>query len=278
MLKYPFYLFYILLKFLNIFFLKLFKKSFLNYLYELIREDSYKILYFNNKRLTFFIPSLLSRWRVETFFSKEPDTIEWINNFENKKNIIFWDIGANIGLYSLYCSIKKNKISVVSFEPSPSNLVLLTRNISINSLRNIEVSPIPICSKKKAHMNFFENNFKEGSAFNLYSENFTKNKSNKFRSLGFSIDYLVLNKIYNIPNYIKIDVDGIESEILIGGKNTFYNKKIKSVLVEIDKSILNNNNFIINFFKERDFFYDKEIYYNYNIKNQSTYNLIFYRK
>ena len=95
-------------------------------------------------------------------------------NFTNKKNIIFWDIGANIGLYSLYSSVKKNKISVVSFEPSPSNLVLLTRNISINKLHNIEVSPTPICSKKIAHMNFRENSLKEGSAFNSYSENNNK--------------------------------------------------------------------------------------------------------
>ncbi len=278
MLKYFLYLFYTQLKFLNIFFLKVFKKSFLNYLYELIREDSYKTIFLKKKKITFFIPSLLSRWRVETIFSKEPETIKWIDNFKNKKNIIFWDIGANIGLYSLYCSIKKNKISVISFEPSPSNLVLLTRNISINKLNNIEVSPLPICSKKIAHMNFYENSIKEGSALNSYSDSIPMINLNRFKLLGFSIDYLLLNKIYNIPDYIKIDVDGIEREILIGGKKTFYNKKIKSVLIEIDKKISNNNKFIISFFEKRNFFYNKKIYYNCNAKKQSTYNMIFYRK
>ena len=44
-------------------------------------------------------------WRVRTILDKEPDTIEWIDNFsiDNNDNFIFWDIGANIGLYSLYC-------------------------------------------------------------------------------------------------------------------------------------------------------------------------------
>ena len=39
------------------------------------------------------------------FFSKEPETLEWIDNF-SKDSSIFWDIGANIGLYSIYNSIK----------------------------------------------------------------------------------------------------------------------------------------------------------------------------
>ena len=278
MLKFFLYLFYIQLKFLNNFFLRLFKKSFLNYLYELIREDSYKTIYLKKKKIIFFIPSLLSRWRVETLFSKEPKTIQWINNFKNNKNIIFWDIGANIGIYSLYCSVKKKKISVISFEPSPSNLVLLVRNISINKLHNIEVSPMPICSKKIAHMSFYENSLKEGSAFNSYTESTPKINLNRFKILGFSIDYLIFNKIYNVPDYIKIDVDGIEKEILIGGNKTFYNKKIKSVLVEIDEGIANNNKFIINFFEKRNFFYNEKPIYNLNNKKQSTYNLIFYRK
>lgn len=278
MFKYFLYLFYINLKLLNNFFLRLFKKSFLNYLYELIREDSYKTVHFENKKIIFFIPSLLSRWRVETLFSKEPETIKWINTFKNNKNIIFWDIGANIGLYSLYCSIKKNKISVICFEPSPNNLVLLTRNISINKLHNIEVFPMPICSKKIAHMNFYENSLKEGSALNSYSQSIKVINLNRFKLPGFSIDYLLFNKIYGIPDYIKIDVDGIEREILIGGEKTFYNKKIKSVLVEIDKNISNNNKFIISFFEKRNFFYNKKIYYNLNDKNQKTYNMIFYRK
>jgi hypothetical protein len=113
---------------------------------------------------------------------------------------------------------------------------------------------------------------------NSYSESIKIINLNRFKLPGFSIDYLLFNKIYNIPDYIKIDVDGIEREILIGGEKTFYNKKIKSVLVEIDKNISNNNKFIISFFEKRNFFYNKKTYYNLNDKNQKTYNMIFYRK
>ena len=53
--------------------------------------------------IDFFCPNKITATRVNSIFSKEPETIEWIKSFEN--NSIFWDIGANIGLYSLYAAI-----------------------------------------------------------------------------------------------------------------------------------------------------------------------------
>ena len=56
--------------------------------------------------LKFYSPNRLNIFRIKTFFSKEPETIDWINNFE--ENSTFFDIGANIGLYSCYAAKKKN--------------------------------------------------------------------------------------------------------------------------------------------------------------------------
>ena len=47
----------------------------------------------------FFCPGRIPLFRAETFKTKEPETIEWIDSF--KKNSVFWDIGANVGIYSL---------------------------------------------------------------------------------------------------------------------------------------------------------------------------------
>src|SRR5210317_974293 len=92
------------------------------------------------KKIKFFVPNSVTKWRVKSFFLKEPETLEWIDSFENKKNLIFWDIGANIGLYSIYNSLKNPKSTTIAFEPSSSNLRVLTRNISINSLEeNIKI-------------------------------------------------------------------------------------------------------------------------------------------
>ena len=80
----------------------------------------------NNKIIYLSTPNFLMRYRHKTFFSKEPETIKWIDEF--KKGSTFFDIGANIGLYSIYAAEVKNS-SVYAFEPSFFNLEFLARNI-----------------------------------------------------------------------------------------------------------------------------------------------------
>ena len=112
-------------------FLKIFfKKSVLVYLYELIQIKSNQKVIVNNKSVQFFVPNSLIKWRVDTMFSKEPETLEWIDKFDKKNKIIFWDIGANIGLYSIYNSLRNKKSKTIAFEPSTSNLRTLSKNIS----------------------------------------------------------------------------------------------------------------------------------------------------
>ena len=71
----------------------------------LARLENYTTINIDDEKLLFYTPNNLVKWRVKTFFTKEPDTLNWIDNF--KEDEIFWDIGANIGLYSLYAAKKK---------------------------------------------------------------------------------------------------------------------------------------------------------------------------
>ena len=64
----------------------------------------------------------ITRFRINTFATKEPETLAWIDTFENKT--VFWDIGANVGLYSCY-AVKRHNCKVCAFEPSIFNLELL---------------------------------------------------------------------------------------------------------------------------------------------------------
>ena len=42
--------------------------------------------------------------RAETLFTKEPDMIDWIDSFP--EDFVLWDIGANVGIYSIYAGLK----------------------------------------------------------------------------------------------------------------------------------------------------------------------------
>ena len=72
-----------------------------------------------NKTLPFLLNTVseIPRFRAETFWTKEPETIHWIDrNLSESTDIgLLIDVGANIGIYSLYAATVNNSISVLSF-------------------------------------------------------------------------------------------------------------------------------------------------------------------
>ena len=68
-------------------------------------------------------------WRARTLFTKELITIKWIRSFEKKS--LFFDVGANVGVYSIFAAIN-NSSKVYSFEPESNNFQVLMQNIITN--------------------------------------------------------------------------------------------------------------------------------------------------
>jgi len=188
----------------------------------------------NEVELEFYIPNTLSLIRVDTFSTKEPETLDWIDSMP--EGSIVWDIGANIGLYACYAAMKK-KCKVFAFEPSVFNLELLARNIFINELTElITIIPLPLSERltaSKLNMTSIE----WGGALSTFDKSFGYDgqelrKMFEFTTVGLSmaeaVDILKIPK----PDYIKMDVDGIEHLILKGGEELLLD--VKSILVEIN--------------------------------------------
>src|SRR6516225_6500482 len=57
-------------------------------------------------RVVFYCLGDLALWRARTLLAKEPETIEWIDSF--RAGDVFWDVGANVGLYSLYAAVVRS--------------------------------------------------------------------------------------------------------------------------------------------------------------------------
>ena len=192
------------LNLLNQIFLKLFSISFLGYLKEQLENYCYVKKTILGKKINFFCPNKLIEWRVKTFENKEPETLDWINRFSRDKRIIFWDIGANIGLYSIYAALKSENVDVVAFEPSTSNLRVLSRNISINKLQNrIKIINQPLSDMKNNFSTFNESTFQEGGALNTFKEkyDFTGNIlkfKNSYNLLGTNINDLLNRGVVHI--------------------------------------------------------------------------------
>ena len=203
-------------------------------------EGKKKVIRIDNKKIYIFTPNELCEFRANTFFSKEPETIRWIKKYG--KNKILFDIGANIGLYSIYHSVIISS-KCYAFEPSVFNLAQLTKNININRCNdNISIITNPLSNKNLVET-FNYSSMIEGGALSSFGVNFDysgseMDKKLNLNKLGFSLDELVFNTNYLIdkPNLIKIDVDGIEHLILEGATKTLQEKSCSSVLVEINEN------------------------------------------
>ncbi len=235
---------------------------------------SRKINIGKKKFIRFYCPNTITSFRAKTFFSKEPETLEWMNSYGGKNKILY-DIGANVGLYSIYYS-KKFSAETYAFEPSFKNLEIFTRNIRLNNLYKL-VNVIPNAATKEQKIsNFFQLNYFAGNAGATFGDKLVeKNLKSivvkkflpiKYKTLGISLDHLINHKIIKKPDLIKIDVDGNEFEVILGLKK-FLQKKIKiSILIEIDSrlkssklvhSLLKKLNFKLSHNKNDNFIYSK---------------------
>jgi|TARA_B100001057_G_scaffold312366_1_gene312400 FkbM family methyltransferase len=234
------------------------KKRFLYWLNEFFETSSYTKKKILGKNIIFFTPNEIIDWRIKTFFTKEPETLEWIDSFKGD-NIVFWDIGANIGLYSIYAALKHQNIEIVSFEPSVNNLRILSRNIFKNNLdKRIKIFQLPLSEKDNVFSNMNEMEFKEGWSMSTFGEtlNFeggTFKPNHSYQLFGTNINYLLDKKILKFPNYIKIDVDGIEHKILKGADNHLNNISLKSLSVELNENYFEQFNSVKNLMIKNNF-------------------------
>lgn len=181
-------------------------------------------------------------WRSRTLFSKEPETIDWIDSM-NKKDTL-WDIGANVGLYSVYAGLKK--MQVFAFEPSSLNTFLISKNIEVNNLKdNVTLYPIAVSNKNEfGYLNMTTtelggalNEFnKEDTLKSIQAGKYIQDVVFKQGMFSYSIDELIEKYSFEVPNYIKIDVDSIEDKIIYGAEKTLGNKNLKGLLVELDET------------------------------------------
>lgn len=184
--------------------------------------------------LVFSTPNALNQFRVSTFSTKEPETLEWID--EMPRGSVLWDIGANVGLYTCYAA-KARSCRVFAFEPSVFNLELLARNIFLNGVSDrATIVPLPLTDKLAiSRLNMTSTDW--GGALSTFGQDYGHDGKALHRIFEFGtvgVSMTDARQLLGIPqpDYIKLDVDGIEHLILGGGARVL--EGAKSVLIEIN--------------------------------------------
>jgi FkbM family methyltransferase len=182
----------------------------------------------------FAVPNSVNEFRVRTFATKEPETLAWIDSIP--QGAVVWDIGANVGLYSCYAA-KASKCRVIAFEPSVFNLELLARNVFLNGLSHqVTIVPLPLFeSLTESTLKMTTTAW--GGALSTFGASYGHDgraltKVFEFRTIGLPMDEFVTRLALPEPQYIKLDVDGIEHLILRGGPQVL--RSVKSVSVEVN--------------------------------------------
>jgi len=181
-----------------------------------------------------FSPGRLTRQRAKSALTKDPEMIRWLDQLSPPD--VLWDIGANIGIYSLYAAINRG-CQVFAFEPGAANYFVLNRNIELNSIQDLVSA---FCVAVAQTSGFGSLNMKDtkpgsshasfGAARGPRGEIFRP----KFKQAMISYSLDDLAKQLPQPTHIKIDVDGIELSILSGGSSMLKSGSLRSLIVELD--------------------------------------------
>lgn len=189
----------------------------------------------------------------------------------NRNNIVY-DIGANIGLFSLLAAKVNNENTIYCFEPNPINFNRLEANIRSNRLKNINSFNLAVGNENKLlQLTRPKGSFISdvSSVYSSHTKRFTD-----FEHESFEVNEIKLDDLYNdnkiqLPSIIKLDVELFEYQVLMGAKEII-SKSRPIVLCELHnyEIVIGTNS---NIEKELPFNFTKKIAYYFKELNYTAY-------
>lgn len=195
---------------------------------------------------TFKIPAIvkLSKWNCRFFlppkFRKAGSTgifilrekyespLTYLDRFL-KPGQVFIDGGANFGIYTVAASkIVDDSGLVLSFEPSVESFPVLERNVEINQFHNVKLFKSALSSEEGTSRLYHIDN-----APNSYSLNSDSKSDTTFEEVTTkTLDDIMLREGIEKIDFLKLDVEGAEEEVLRGASSVLIQSKPK-VLFEM---------------------------------------------
>ena len=238
--------------------------SFMGFLYksiEILGLDNSFFLVFNMPKYDYKFCSLVTRkipnFLVQDMYASMTSHEEDVRkHFSPKKGDIVVDVGAAFGLYAIPSSKQVGQNGkVFAIEAHPDNYEVLKRNVKLNNLTNVTCLNYAVYSTK-TKVKIYTN-------YTIMSERVISGEEEKAKEVNADTldNILEQNKISaEQVNWIKIDVEGAELEVLKGAHNILSNSKDIAISVEIHGKnnyepvidLLNLYNFKIIFQKNYD--------------------------
>jgi FkbM family methyltransferase len=236
-------------------------------------------------RFEYKIPK--SRFAYELRNEKEPFVLDWLED-NVSQNGVFFDVGANVGEYSLYASSLMNStLQIYSFEPREISRNHMLATLKLNKIQNVNLLPFALSDidgRSFLRQSSIKNPF--------YGKSRIQNKNNsikirkdmknnmfkKIRKIDElvqlrSVDSLIESRMVSPPNLIKIDVEGHELQVIKGMADLLSSKYPTTILLEVEKRNFDELQYIMSEFGYtkvevyRDFVSNSPGYFSFSLTN-----------
>ncbi len=185
--------------------------------------------------LAFCSPTARALLDPLNFPTDEPETVAWIDEFIRGGEVM-WDIGANIGLYTLYAALGPGA-RVLAFEPGAQSFAALMRNIELNSMGDRVAAYCLAFDEATGPGLLHMMNTGAGHSMHAFGRDeaadWPMTPTFSQSALGFTVDDFCRIFAVPAPDHVKLDVDGNEAKVIRGGRETLAGAK--TMLVEIEE-------------------------------------------
>ena len=166
------------------------------------------------------------------FDQEEPELLGWIDGFAPGETL--WDVGAATGLFALYAA--KRGVKVTAFEPKATSFGVMVEHLALNDAGD-QVFPVCVAFSDSTGLTHLQlHQMAAGSGGNSIDGQPNQFGEHAFvfkqGALAYSMDDFAAAFGLSAPDHLKIDVDGVEGQILRGAPSLL--TQVKSVLIEVE--------------------------------------------
>ena len=170
-------------------------------------------------------------------------------HFRCKEDLILFDVGANVGKYSAMLNSAFPNSSIYAFEPNSNTFNVLVKNLDCQNINSYQLGLDSKCRKQKMYT--YSNDHISGHA-SIYKNVLTDlHGANELIEIDFettTVDTFCMgNNIYHI-DFMKIDTEGHELEVLIGASDMILNNKIDVIQFEFNEMNVVSRVFLKDFY------------------------------
>lgn len=199
--------------------------------YNMWKEVKYSLDYphyrgINGTGARFHVSNAEEEGRVDTVMNEERVIGRLIDEVREEGH--FWDVGANIGLYSCFIANEIGEKNVTAFEPLPANYRRLKKNFSTNQIDVDTFRCVLSNESGLASLKALSTKAGEGEA-TIIGGGQTKSDINVKSYRGDDL----IESGTPLPSVIKIDVEGAEALVIDGMSEILSDKKCRLVICEI---------------------------------------------